>query len=72
MTPSIAPVSYDRVGAAAATGVSPDVILRAVNAGDLPVHYPSVDGRQVAKPLILADDLRAWVERGASERKTAA
>jgi hypothetical protein len=61
-------VSFDVFGAGAASGVSVDVIRRAVRAGDLPVHYPNVNGRQVNKPLILADDLRAWVERGKTER----
>jgi hypothetical protein len=64
----IAPVSFDVFGAGNASGVSVDVIRRAVRAGDLPVHYPNVNGRQVNKPLILADDLRAWVERGKTER----
>lgn len=67
----IAPVSFDAFGAAAATGLSVDVIRRAVRSGDLPTHYPKIDGRQVAKPLILADDLRAWVKRGDTYRKTA-
>jgi hypothetical protein len=67
----IAPVSFDVFGAGNASGVSVDVIRRAVRAGDLPVHYPAIDGRQVNKPLILADDLRAWVERGKNERTPA-
>lgn len=68
MAPQIAPVAFDAFGAAAASGLSVDVIRRAVRSGDLPSHYPEVDGRQVAKPLVLADDLRAWVERGKTER----
>jgi hypothetical protein len=67
----IAAVSFDVFGAGNASGVSVDVIRRAVRAGDLPVHYPNVKGRQVNKPLILADDLRAWVERGQTERTPA-
>lgn len=66
--PQIAPISFDAFGAAAASGLSVDVIRRAARSGDLPTHFPEVDGRQVAKPLILADDLRAWVERGKTER----
>lgn len=69
--PRIAPVSFDYDGASAATGISADVIRRAVRAGDLEVHYPAVDGRATAKPLILADDLREWVARGKTERETA-
>lgn len=72
MTPPIAAVSFDINGAAAASGYSPQVIRRAVNAGDLVVHYPAVDGRQLDKPLILADDLRAWVAAGKTERIKAA
>ena len=64
----IAPVSYSFAGAAAATGYSSDLIRRAVSAGDLVAHYPDVDGRQITKPVILADDLRAWVARGKTER----
>ena len=65
---TITPVSFDYDGAAAATGLSRDVIIRAVRAGDLVAHYPEVDGRQIAKPVIDADDLRAWVRRGKPDR----
>ncbi|GII98358.1 hypothetical protein CLV28_0683 [Sediminihabitans luteus] len=66
--PTIAPVSFDYAGAAAATGCSRDVIQRAVRAGDLPAHYPKIAGRAIAKPLIDADDLRAWVRAGDAEK----
>lgn len=66
---SVESVSYSLDGAAAATGYSRDVIVRAVRAGDVPVHYPEVDGKALAKPTIDADDLRAWVRRGKAERK---
>lgn len=66
--PLIAPVAFDYEGAAAATGLSRDVIARAVRAGDLKAHYPEVDGRQIAKPVIDADDLREWVRRGKTQR----
>lgn len=72
MNQPIAAVSFDIAGASAASGISTQVIRRAINAGDLESHYPDVDGRQIDKPLILADDLRAWVARGKTERKTAA
>lgn len=72
MNAPIAPISFDVFGAGAATGVSVDVIRRAVRAGDLPVHLPEVNGRQINKPLILAEDLREWVARGKTERTTAA
>lgn len=67
-TPTIAPVSFDYDGAAAASGYSRDVIQRAVRSGDLPAHYPEINGRQISKPSILADDLLAWVKRGKTER----
>jgi len=67
----IAPVSYSVDTAAPASGYSPDQIRKAVRAGDLPMHFPSVNGRQLAKGVILADDLRAWVARGKTERTAA-
>ena len=63
-------VSYSLEGAAAAAGVSKDVIQRAVRADDIAAHYPQVDGRAIAKPLIPADELRRWVESGPTERPT--
>jgi hypothetical protein len=69
MKAQIAPVSYDYAGASAATGFSPDIIQRAVKAGDIEAHYPVVSGRQLAKPVILADELRRWVAAGKTERK---
>lgn len=66
---TIQPVAFDFEGAALASGVSFRTIQRATRAGDLPVHYPSVEGRDIAKPLILRDDLHEWVRRGASVRE---
>lgn len=63
-----APVSYDTAGAAAAAGVSVDIIKRALRAGDLEARYPTVGGRTIAKPLIPVDELRRWVEAGVTER----
>lgn len=48
--------------AGAAVGVSDRTIRRAVEAGDLPVRYI---GR---RPVVLVDDLKAWVENAPSER----
>jgi len=62
VTSTIVPVSYDVAGAAAATGMSVDVIRRAIRTGALPAHYPT------SKPLILATDLHAWVESAPTER----
>lgn len=69
-TAPLAPVAYDTAGAAAAAGVSVDVIKRALRAGDIEARYPKVDGRTIAKPLIPADELRRWVEAGSTERPT--
>ena len=55
-----------RSGAAAAVGVSVDVIRRAVNAGDLVASSVTVDGRKIAKPLIERDELVKWVQAGRS------
>lgn len=64
MRVEIQPVSYNYAGAAIATGISVDVIRRAVRAGDLAAHHPIADGRPVSRPLILAEDLHAWVAAG--------
>lgn len=61
-------VSYSLTEAAAAVGVSKDIIQRAVRAGDLLVRYPRVDGKPISKPLVPADELQRWVAAGATER----
>lgn len=48
-------LAYTFDEAAAAAGVSRDVINRAVAKGDLVPSYPS------ARPVLLADDLREWL-----------
>lgn len=53
------PVSYDLDGAESASGVSRREIQRAIATGDLTAHYV---GAKFTKPLILRDDLHAWVE----------
>lgn len=55
-------VAYSIPEAAAAVGVSRSTVQRAIDAGDLVVHYPN------SKPLILADDLREWVASAPTER----
>jgi hypothetical protein len=57
---AVEPITYDVTSAAAATGVSTDVIRRAIRAGDLATRSPKVNGRQISKPLIPADELRRW------------
>lgn len=61
-------VSYSLQGAAEASGISLDVIRKAMRAGDLPVHYPRVNGKPIARPLVRADDLDRWVQDGPTER----
>lgn len=61
-------ISYAFDQAAHSTGLSRDVIMRAVRSGDLVVHYPEIDGRAISKPVIYADDLRAWILRSPTVR----
>lgn len=65
MKSSLIPISVDYHGAAEMTGHSVDVIRRAVRAGDLVPRYPT------SKPVLLVEDLRAWVTRSPTEKKTA-
>lgn len=60
-------ISYDYETAGRVTGLSKDVIEKAVTAGELERHYVSIADKQVRKPVVMHDDLRAWVERGRSE-----
>lgn len=63
MASSKAPtISLDFDQAAEATGHSKDVIRRAVNAGELPVRYPT------SKPVIRFVDLVAWIDSAPTER----
>lgn len=57
-----APVSYTVQGAAEASGLSADVIRRAVKSGDLVAHYPT------SRPVILRDELEAWIKASPTER----
>lgn len=61
-------LSYTVATAADATGLSQDVIRRAIKAGNLAVIYPKVGTRALAKPLIPAAELDAWLRSGATER----
>lgn len=62
------PVSLSFDDAARDTGLSVDLIRRAVRSGDLSARYVEIDGRQITKPVILRDDLHAWIARGRTER----
>lgn len=54
-------IAYNVAEAAEATGVSVDVIRRAIRANELVAKYPT------SKPVILADELTAWLEAKPSE-----
>jgi len=61
---ALAPVSLTYADAAEAAGVSVDIIRRAVHAGDLIAHFPT------SRPVILADDLKAWIAATPTARVT--
>lgn len=54
-------ISLTLDGAAAATGMSVDVIRRAIRGGQLIAHYPTT------KPVILVDELHAWIASSPTE-----
>lgn len=54
-------ISYSVPEAAEATGYSKDVVQRAMRAGDLVPRYVN------SKPVILADDLHAWIANAPTE-----
>lgn len=54
-------LAYSYAEAASASGVSVDIIKRAVKAGDLKTVAGTIGGVRVAKPVILAADLAAWL-----------
>jgi hypothetical protein len=60
-------ISYSVDEAAAAVGLSANVIRGAIRNGDLLAHYPGGGG----KALILHVDLVAWVAGAPTERRTA-
>lgn len=65
----IVPVSLDYSMAGLATGYSSDTIRRAVDAGELTAHYPEIGLRQLSKPVVMWEDLRAWVARGDTTKR---
>lgn len=54
-------IAYSRRQAAETTGLSVDVIDRAIKAGDLRAVRPTVDGRKLATVLILHTELERWL-----------
>lgn len=57
----MAQLAYTRQQAAEMVGLSPDVLRRAVKAGDLKTLDPRVDGKAVARDLISHDELMRWL-----------
>lgn len=57
-----APLAYTLADGAAACGISERVLRRAIDRGDLTVRYPT------SRPVVLADELRDWLESQPSER----
>lgn len=51
-----APLAYTIEDAATAAGVSKSTLNRAIASGDLTRRYPN------SKPVIMADELAAWLE----------
>jgi len=56
-------ISYSVKEAAEAVGVSESTLRAAYRNGEIPVHYPSG-----GKPLVLHDDLVAWVANAPTVR----
>lgn len=63
----IQPVSFSYETAAVATGLSVDVLKKAVRVGDLVPRYPRVDGRVIAKPVFERAELERFIRDGATE-----
>lgn len=63
MSLDIQPLAVTVQQAASMTGMSTDVIRRAVNTGNLVAHYPT------ARPVILVDELRAWIASSPTESR---
>ncbi|MFV0634618.1 hypothetical protein [Demequina sp.] len=55
------PEVYILKSASEASGLSVELIRRAVRAGDLRVSNPRVAGRPISKFVIDADELRRWL-----------
>lgn len=53
-------ISYSIKDAAEATGISVDIIKRAIRSGDLKTHRPVVAKREIAKDFIAHIDLERW------------
>jgi excisionase family DNA binding protein len=58
-------ISYTRKQAAEATGLSTDVIDRAIREGNLPTVRPAVGDRKITTVLITHAALTHWIGAGA-------
>lgn len=54
-------LSYTRAQASEMTGLSEDVIRRAIKAGDLKALDPRVDGKSIQRVVIEHDELMRWL-----------
>lgn len=63
-------ISYSIPEAVDATGLGETVIKDALTSGILPKHYVQVeeDGRPISRPVILGEDLAAWIRDSPTER----
>ena len=64
----IQPVSFSNETAAIATGLSVDILKKAVRTGDLVPRYVRVDGRVIAKPVFERAELERFVRDGVTVR----
>ena len=65
----IQPVSYSYETGSAATGLSIDILKKAVRTGDLVPTYPVIEGRTIAKPVFPREELERFVREGRHERE---
>ena len=61
-------ISYSLAEAAVAVGVSQSTLRAAYRNGELDFHYPASHSPSGGKPLILHDDLLAWVAKAPTAR----
>lgn len=57
-------IAVSRDQAAELIGLSKDTVVRAIRAGELVEHYVT------AKPVILVDDLRSWIQSAPTQSRT--
>jgi hypothetical protein len=60
--PELDQLAYSRQEAARVSGYSQDTINKAVLAGELRERHPVINGRPMARGVILRADLQRWLE----------